>query len=505
MLQQKDRLPVVPWLKFGLFLLLSLFVWQLGVESARADTWTICKSTSNPCDFSSIQTAINTINSGDILEFAPDLGVNEIYSETITLNKSLTFVGQKTIIDAQNSGTAVTITGSPTVEMRNMIIQNGSITNGNGGGIRLSGGDLTLTNVTLSSNEANGTGLGGGLYIASSGSEVRLTDVMIQTGAAVSGGGIYNNGTLMADNLALVLNFATNGAGIYNNGTAILDEQTSIRQNGSTDTQTTQFGGGVYNAAGADFTLLNLDITSNKAQNGAGIYNLGNLQVTNTNVGNGNIAALVGGGLYNSGQATITNSALVQNQGPTGAGIYNTSTLIANNSTLSRNSDLENQPSNNGPGLYNNSGSATLNNVTIHLTNGTSLFINGGTVTIGNSIISSVSGQVTCGASGGMAVSNGYNLASDQSCTFLTATGDIQGINPDLNQITSLLADGAAYHTPKLTSPVVDAGNPADPGSGGTACLASDQRGLERPQSTRCDIGAVEIVVYRIYTPVVIK
>jgi hypothetical protein len=111
---------------------------------------------------------------------------------------------------------------------------------------------------------------------------------------------------------------------------------------------------------------------------------------------------------------------------------------------------------------------------------------------------------LACGGSGTFFSSNGYNLASDQSCAFLTATGDIQDLNPDLNQITSP-AEGAAYHSPKLTSPVIDAGNPAVPGSGGSACLASDQRGLVRPQSRQCDIGAVEIVVYRVYTPVVIK
>jgi hypothetical protein len=52
---------------------------------------------------------------------------------------------------------------------------------------------------------------------------------------------------------------------------------------------------------------------------------------------------------------------------------------------------------------------------------------------------------------------------------------------------------------------VIDVGNPADVGSSSTACLASDQRGLARPQSRQCDIGAVEIVVYRVYTPLVIK
>src|SRR5439155_11194254 len=41
-------------------------------------------------------------------------------------------------------------------------------------------------------------------------------------------------------------------------------------------------------------------------------------------------------------------------------------------------------------------------------------------------------------------------------------------------------------------SPAVDAGNPASPGSGGTACAALDQRGFPRPLGAACDIGAVE-------------
>ena len=41
-------------------------------------------------------------------------------------------------------------------------------------------------------------------------------------------------------------------------------------------------------------------------------------------------------------------------------------------------------------------------------------------------------------------------------------------------------------------SAAVNAGNPALPGVGGDACEAKDQRGVSRPQSSRCDIGAFE-------------
>ena len=491
MLQANEPSKSASCLKLCLFLSLSLFAWHIGIQAARATTWTVCQTplpSEPPCDFTSIQTAISSsmVMNNDILEFPVN---KEIYNETITLSKSLTFVGQTTTIDAQNGGTAVIITGNPTVVMQNMIIQNGSVS-GNGGGIRLSGGDLTLTNVTLSSNDASGTGtgLGGGLYIASSGSEVQLTDVTIQTGTAVSGGGIYNNGTLTATNLTLTDNSATDGGGLFNSGSATVDES-SIQRN-----EATASGGGIFNDTGASFTLENSDVSNNDAADGAGIANEGSLQLTNTNLGSGNVATDAGGGLFNSGQATLTNSTVVQNDGGTGAGIYNEDTLIANNSTLSRNEGA------NGAGLYNQSGTATLNNVTIHLTIGASLFANGGTVTVGNSILSSVSGQDACGG-GGTVNSNGYNLANDQTCTFLSAAnGDLEGIDPGLNGITSP-TNGAAYHVPKLTSPVVDVGNPATPGSGGAACLASDQRGLARPQALGCDIGAVEIVVNRLYVP----
>lgn len=490
MLHHPNQTQAKNWPKFGLLLLLSFIIWHLGIQPARAATWTICQNPPPPgvtCDFSSIQAAINSpmVANFDTLEFPVN---KETYEETLILNKSLTFVGQTTAINAADAGTAVTINGNPTVVMQNMIIQNGSATNG--AGILLNGGSLTLTNVSLNNNDATN---GGALYLASNSSNVQMTDVTMQLNTAVNlGGAIYNNGTLIADDLTVTDNSATTGGGMYNNGTATVQAQSTIQRNSAGAS-----GGGVFNTANANFTFISGGLSNNEAVDGAAIYNEGDLQVTNSNLGSGNVATQAGGGLFNSGQATLTNSAVVQNDGATGAGIYNEGALIANNSTISRNEGA------NGAGLYNNGGTATLNNVTIHLTIGVSIFANSGIVNVGNTIISSVSGQTACGGNGGFN-SNGYNLASDQSCTSLNALGDLQGLNPNLNGINSP-TDSAAFHTPKLTSPVIDAGNPATPGIGGNSCLASDQLGLDRPQSSRCDIGAVEIVVYRLFLPSVTK
>ena len=60
-----------------------------------------------------------------------------------------------------------------------------------------------------------------------------------------------------------------------------------------------------------------------------------------------------------------------------------------------------------------------------------------------------------------------------------------------------LASNGGPTQTHALlpASPAVDAGDPAAPGSGGTACAASDQQGTLRPLGAKCDIGAYERLV----------
>ena len=69
------------------------------------------------------------------------------------------------------------------------------------------------------------------------------------------------------------------------------------------------------------------------------------------------------------------------------------------------------------------------------------------------------------------------------------------GVDPKL---AALADNGGATFTRAigLDSPALDAGDPAMPGIGGTACEASDQRGVGRPQPVggTCDIGAFELV-----------
>ena len=89
-----------------------------------------------------------------------------------------------------------------------------------------------------------------------------------------------------------------------------------------------------------------------------------------------------------------------------------------------------------------------------------------------------------CHVSAMIIQSLGHNLASDASCS-LTARGDLPGRDPRLGPLAD---NGGPTDTQALLlgSPAIDAGE-------NTACPATDQRGVGRPQGG-CDIGAYEYV-----------
>ncbi len=89
--------------------------------------------------------------------------------------------------------------------------------------------------------------------------------------------------------------------------------------------------------------------------------------------------------------------------------------------------------------------------------------------------------------------SEGYNLVqSTLGCAFDgDTTGNLTGVSPLLGPLAD---NGGLTQTHPLLagSPALDAGSPLVPGTGGQSCSALDQRGVPRPQPSRCDIGAYE-------------
>ena len=94
--------------------------------------------------------------------------------------------------------------------------------------------------------------------------------------------------------------------------------------------------------------------------------------------------------------------------------------------------------------------------------------------------------------------SQGHNLIENTAARALVGgPADITGQDPKLGPLAN---NGGPTQTRALLrgSPAIDAWNPAPPGSGGAACEARDQRGVDRPQDgygygvATCDIGAFE-------------
>jgi len=117
------------------------------------------------------------------------------------------------------------------------------------------------------------------------------------------------------------------------------------------------------------------------------------------------------------------------------------------------------------------------------------------TVQIANSILArNMIGDRGAGADcNGLFTSLGYNLVEDaQQCTILgNQSGNITGIDPKLAPVFDY-GGGIPTHLLLPKSAALGAGNPALPGSGGSACPATDARGSDRVAVAPCDIGAYE-------------
>ena len=298
-----------------------------------------------------------------------------------------------------------------------------------------------------------------------------------------------------ATSLAISGNDASRVVRIYGSETTVTISDLTIR-NGSA-----YFGAGIYNSGA--LTLMNVAVRDNTSESsGGGIINYGPLNLTNVTI-SGNTASganpLGGGGIAHfGGAATLKNVTISGNSaintggvgnGASGGGIsvYNPATLNLNNVTIVNNIAIASVADlGTGGGIDDAQADAD-------------------TVNFKNTLIA---GNTSSGAGpdcAGTLTSQGYNLVQDTAGCAIAgdATGNVTGQNPLL---TPLAYRGGTTQTHGLLSgsPAIDAGNPAAPGSGGDACEASDQRGVARPQGTRCDIGAVEIH-YWLYLPLILR
>lgn len=257
-------------------------------------------------------------------------------------------------------------------------------------------------------------------------------------------------------------------------------------------------GGGGVEISHSTVTLNNCLLSGNFTETvayGGGLANFGGTATVTNCVLQGNFIRDTGSGgaIYNSGTMTVANTALLGNSSDSPAGgIYNVGTLFLTNSTLSGNSASA------GSAIWNaSSASATLTNTTISGNIGPSAILSSGisSLKLQNTTVANQaptpggSGVVNCRAlNGPNIVSQGYNLSDDSSCApYLTQPGDLNAVGAGLDP------NGPQYNGGPTPTIALLPGSPAiDAIPVGNCAVATDQRGVPRPQGPGCDIGAYE-------------
>lgn len=414
-----------------------------------------------------------------------------------------------------NTGTAAITDG--TFENNSV---NGSGYRGVGGGAILNSGNLTIEHAGFRMNLAHVTCAWdvfcGGGAILNSGSMTMTATALSENDTNLNGGAVYGGGTLAFSDNSFVQNRAVRGGALFAIGSRADSTRDAFSKN------LAEFGGGIYNWTGTPLNL-NASILENNgnasyaaftiAQDGGAVYNAGTLNVhggrfdnnhndENYGIGNGgavfnsgtlaaeqtsfdgNRAFLTkGGALYNTGDAAIRTSAFVSNLGELGGGLFNEGNLRVSNSTLTRDGTALEQYEGplipDGLAIYDR-GAAVVTNSTIAGFTGNPMsaviVCGGGQLTLRNSIVSNKNGNCA-----GTIVDGGGNIRfpkSDLSCVGAFA-------NPKLGPLQD---NGGATQTMALApdSLAINAANNA-------YCLATDQRGIARPQGKHCDSGAFEL------------
>jgi len=298
-----------------------------------------------------------------------------------------------------------------------------------------SGGNLTLTNVTITNGNA-GSDFGGGIFSAGT---LNINDSTLSgnTASAEGGGGIVNRGTLNVSNSTLSANTAKYGGGIYSQG----------------------------GSAAADISHSTLT---------------------------GNTVSLYGGGVINDGTMNIVNSTLSTNTASSDGGsiLNNGGTLGLNNDTLSANT------ASNGGGIYNSAGTVIISHNTFSnnvASSGGGIYNYLGIVNTKNTILA---GNTPNNCVGTM-TSQGYNLESGTDCGFIIQgqPGDQWDTQPDLGPLAD---NGGPTWTHALLSGS-QAINYIPNGTNGCGSdYTTDQRTYLRPYPNggNCDIGAYEYSLF---------
>jgi len=268
-------------------------------------------------------------------------------SPNIEISKNITIQSanqlENAVINLKSNGRAFTVLSGGHLTLKNITIVNGHIAGG--GGVINNSGNVTLMGCNFTDNiadfdnhnyygggvifnceEANLTAndcifsesftiggmLGGGGVIRNNG-VISLTDCIFTDNTADRGGVIYNTANVTLTRCTFINSFADDGAAIYNTQTATLNANNCNFNDSMTSTNSGS-GGAIYNKG--DVTLTACNFTNNIAFNrgGAICSDEGNITLTDcnfiANIATNNSA----GAIYNNGGATLTGCTFTENK-----------------------------------------------------------------------------------------------------------------------------------------------------------------------------------------------
>lgn len=241
-----------------------------------------------------LQAAVTAATAGDRLR------VSGVCSGTTVVDRNLVIRGAhggsgRPALDGGRAGRVLEISAGVTVRLAGLEIRHGKVRGGFGGGI-LNHGTLTLSEVVVLSNRADS---GGGIY--STGELVLDGTTVVKHNRALvdDGGGVYADGgrLTVTDASTVHHNVAgRGGGGIYAvTAEVTLDGTTSVHHN-----EATTGGGGIY----ADFdSTVSLNgstaVHDNVAgQHGGGIFDNSSVTMGDSSSVENNTSSLRGGGVF---------------------------------------------------------------------------------------------------------------------------------------------------------------------------------------------------------------
>jgi len=382
---------------------------------------------------------------------------------------------------------------------------------GNGGGMTVTRGDVTVNGGLITGNLAT---IAGGFAHQLGTLTFTGTTISKNTAISAGGGAIVETSTGVPVLTMTSVKIDDNSVELNATGTI------AISVPGSTVTEVPRGAGGGLAIAGGNTNISNSEITRNDATQAGGIAVRSGRLVLSTSLISENTATATAGGVgVLNGSFTMTDSTVDRNAAKGGAGIAMLDgSLVISRSTISGNIATGEGVEGSGGGIGIMSGMVAITNSTIdgnRAAQAGGLAIGGGTINVFSSTITANEAQTA----GGVGIDTGKSIsirnsvialnsagqAPDVAGTFVssggnfvgaanfstgfTATGDRTGtqasrLDPKLGVFQNN-GGSTKSRLPNSDSPLLNSGNPMD-------ATMTDQRNRTRIVGAEIDIGALE-------------